>query len=64
MEKVLYGTRKGDPDWKERIITTHASLIPAAKAWAKANGFDRLRVMIVDDTPPDFVGAINKEVMQ
>ena len=57
-EQVLYGTRKGSPDYMERIITTHTELIPQAKVWAAENGFDRLRVAVIDNTPPDFAGTV------
>ncbi len=60
-ETVLYGVKIGDEDWQEQIITTNPKAIESAKAWAKANGFDRLRVAKIDlSVPPDFRKAVNK----
>lgn len=62
-EKVLYGTQIGEPEWMEQIITTDESKIAAASDWAKANGFDRLRVATIDlSVPPDFAKTLNAEV--
>lgn len=61
MEQVLYATRKGDPDWKEELITStsDSARLAAAETWAREHGFDRLRVTTFDmSKPPDFVGAI------
>ena len=59
MDKVLWAVRVGEPDWAEEIITEVAERIPAASEWARANGFDRLRVADVDlTTPPDFAGTV------
>lgn len=53
--KVLFATRVGAEDWQEQLITEDESKIEAASAWAKANGFDRLRVATIDlSEPPDF----------
>ncbi len=51
-EKILYGTRKGQPDWKQEIITEHEKHFCQAKTWAKRNGFDRFRVAIIDLRKP------------
>lgn len=51
-EKVLWGVKKGDPDWKEQIITTNSEAIPKARAWALENGFHRLRVSEFDLNDP------------
>lgn len=59
MERVLMGTRKGDEDWQEQIITTDETRFAAARRWALDNGFDRFRVADIDlDTPPDFVKTL------
>ncbi len=60
--KVLWGTRKGAPDWAEEIITTKEEHIGAARAWATVNGFDRFRIAVIPDAPeaPDFTSCINK----
>jgi hypothetical protein len=60
MAKILWATKVGQPDWDEQLITQHEDQIEAAEKWAIANGFDRLRVAVIDDTPPDFVGTIVK----
>ena len=58
--KVLWGTRKGAEDWQEELITEDESRIPAAREWALANGFDRLRISeFVEGEKPDFIKAIN-----
>ncbi|MDX1964334.1 MAG: hypothetical protein SFX18_14370 [Pirellulales bacterium] len=44
MMRVLWGCKIGKPDWHERIITSYSDRIEAARAWALANGYDRLRV--------------------
>ena len=46
--KVLWATKIGDADWMEQVITEHTERIESASAWAKANGFDRLRVAEID----------------
>mgnify|MGYP003155004375 CR=1 FL=1 len=58
-EKILYGTRKGQPDWKEEIITENEKHFRQAKNWAKKNGFDRFRVAIIDlREKPDFTKCV------
>lgn len=53
--KILFAVKTGDEDWQEQLITEQEDKIEAAKQWAKANGFDRLRVADVDlSKPPDF----------
>ena len=54
-ETILFAVRKGDPDWKEVLITNNADKIEDAKKWALANGFDRFRVSKIDMMKkPDF----------
>lgn len=58
--KILFGTRRENEDWQEELITEVEASIPAAKAWAEANGFDRLRIADIDNsTPPDFAKTLN-----
>lgn len=45
---ILYGVRSGNEDWQEEIITTNPDQLDAATEWALDNGFDRLRIAIVD----------------
>ena len=61
MTRALFATRRGAPDWQEELITEVAARIPAARTWALANGFDRLREVEIDDTtPPDFAGTVRR----
>lgn len=58
--KGLFATKVGAPDYEEAFITEgHDDKIRAASEWARANGFDRLRVVTVDGSVPDFTRAIN-----
>ena len=58
-QKILYGTREGQPAWKEEIITEHEKYFHQAKTWAKRNGFDRFRVAIIDlRETPDFTKCV------
>ena len=63
-ETILYGTRIGEPSWKEDIIyggpagKATDDMIARATEWATANGFDRLRVSQFDGTAPDFTAVI------
>jgi len=57
--KILFAVRIGEPDYMEELITEQSDKIEEASAWARANGFDRLRVAVVDlGAKPDFVGAV------
>ena len=59
-EQVLYGTRKGDEDWQEEIISTNPEAFNEAQAWATEQGFNRFRIAEIDlSTPPDFTRTIN-----
>jgi hypothetical protein len=59
-ETLLYATRIGQPSWTEELITNRAEQIADATAWAKANGFDRLRIATFDGvTVPNFAATIN-----
>ena len=60
MVRALFGVREGNEDWQEELITEVEEHIPAARKWAESNGFDRLRVVEIDDTrPPDFAASVN-----
>jgi hypothetical protein len=59
--KILFAVRKGAEDWQEELITEVESRIPAASEWAKANGFERLRVAEIDEnTKPDFAATVKR----
>lgn len=58
--KILFAVRIGDEDWQEQLITEVPERIPAAAEWARANGFDRLRIAEIDlSQKPDFQSTIN-----
>lgn len=69
-EFILYAVKAAAADWEEEIITVVPSSaaardkILAASAWARANGFNRLRVSSLDlSAPPPVFGAnlLNKK---
>lgn len=64
-ETLLYGCKIGEPDYMEEILyqckgyVNRDNLIATGKAWAQKNGYDRLRIAIVDLTKgPDFTKTI------
>jgi hypothetical protein len=59
--KVLWATKIGEPDYAEQLITEVPERIEAAKQWALANGFDRLRVATIDlGQVPDFAATVRR----
>ncbi len=59
-EKVLWATKKGSPSWQEQVICTKEKYFEAAISWAKANGFNKFRVAVIDiSTPPKFEKTLN-----
>ncbi len=59
--KVLWGTRKGAEEWQEELITDNPEHLESARAWAIANGFDRLRVSVFNPhDKPDFTKVLAK----
>jgi len=66
-ETLLYGCKIGEPAYMEEILyqckgyTNKDELMTKGKIWADKNGYDRLRISIVDlSTPPNFIKAISK----
>jgi hypothetical protein len=64
-ETLLYGCKIGEPNYMEEILyqckgyTNKDELLAKGKEWADKNGYDRLRISIVDlSTPPNFIKAI------
>lgn len=64
-ETVLWGVKIGDPDYLEEVLykckgyVNNEELIAHAKVWAKNNGYDRLRISVIDlAIKPDFVKSI------
>lgn len=58
-ETVAWCTKTGAPDWTEELLTDDEKQIPAAKAWAEANGYT-VRISTIDlATSPDFTKTLN-----
>lgn len=58
-EKVLFGVKVGDPDWKEAVLCTQPERFEAVKAIAKRDGWGRFRVATIDlSAPPDFSRSV------
>lgn len=58
--KILFAVKLGDEDWQEQLVTEQEAQIEAASQWARAHGFDRLRVADIDlTTKPDFTATLN-----
>ena len=55
-EYTVWGTKIGDQDWHEQLLTetTDLARVEKCKVWAKANGFDRIRVSIFNWEQPNF----------
>lgn len=67
-ETILWGTKIGDPDHMEEVLyqckgyVNKEELMQKGKEWADANGYDRLRIAVIDlSTPPNFVKTINPQ---
>jgi hypothetical protein len=65
-ETLLYGCKIGEPDYMEEILyqckgyVNQDEVMAKGKAWAAKNGYDRLRISVVDlAIPPNFKKAIN-----
>jgi len=65
-ETLLYGCKIGEPNYMEEILyqckgyVNHDEVMNKGKEWAKANGYDRLRISVIDlSIKPDFTKAIN-----
>ena len=54
MPKVAFARKEGHEDWEEILLTEVQDRIPAATAWAQANGYI-VRIAEIDlDARPDF----------
>ncbi len=65
-ETLLYGVKIGEPSYMEEILyqckgyTNKDELMKKGQEWAAANGYNRLRISVVDlSTPPDFTKTVN-----
>jgi len=60
-EQILYGTKKGEPDYMEDVISTKPENFEKAIEWAKRNRYDRLRIAEIDlSIKPNFINTINR----
>jgi hypothetical protein len=66
-ETLLYGCKIGQPDYMEEILyqckgyVNKDEVMAKGTQWAKDNGYDRLRISVIDlNTPPNFLQAIKK----
>lgn len=61
-EYILYGVKKGEPDYMEEVICVDPSgpYFAAATKWAIENGYDRFRESVVDlGVPPEFTSCLS-----
>lgn len=65
-ETLLYGCKIGEPNYMEEILyqckgwVNKDEVMAKGKIWAEKNGYDRLRISIVDlSIPPNFAKTIN-----
>ena len=65
-ETLLYGCKIKEPDYMEEILyqckgyTNKEELLKKGESWAIKNGYNRLRISIVDlSIKPDFKKTIN-----
>lgn len=65
-ETLLYGCKIGEPNYMEEILyeckgyTNQEELLKKGQEWAKNNGYDRLRISVIDlSIEPNFIQAIN-----
>ena len=64
-ETLLYGCKIGEPDYMEEILyqckgyVNYEELLKKGNQWAKDNGFDRLRISVINlSEKPNFIKAI------
>lgn len=65
-ETLLYGCKIGQPSYMEEILfeckgyVNKDELMRKGKEWADKNGYNRLRISVVNlSTPPDFTNTVN-----
>ena len=65
-ETLLYGCKIGEPNYMEEILyqckgyTNKEELLSKGQQWADKNGYDRLRISVIDlSIAPNFIQAIN-----
>jgi len=64
-ETLLYGCKIGQPNYMEEVLyeckgyVNQSEVMAKGEQWAKANGYDRLRIAVIDlSIPPNFLKAI------
>lgn len=61
IETCLWGTRNGDEDWQEQLLSTNPDRFEEIKKLATKDGFGRFRVVQLDlRVKPDFRKTINR----
>ncbi len=65
-ETLLYGCKIGEPNYMEEILyqckgyTNKDELMNKGKQWAENNGYDRLRISVINlSIPPNFTRTVN-----
>ncbi len=59
MEKVLFGVKNGDEDWKETVLCTQPERFEVVKKLAAKDGWGRFRIATIDlSAPPDFAKTV------
>jgi hypothetical protein len=60
IEHVLWGTRKGAPEWDEEPLCTQPERFAEVRELAAADGFEKFRESAIDlSVAPDFSKTIN-----
>ena len=60
-EKILWGTRNGDEEWQEQLLSTNPAAFETVKAIASREGFGMFRISEIDLTvKPDFSKIFTK----
>lgn len=58
-EKILYGTLKNNPDWKEEILSTKPEQFEKVKKIASKDGYRNFRVATINlNEKPNFKNTI------
>lgn len=65
-ETILFGCKIDEPDYFEEVLyeckgyTNKAELMAKGEAWAKNNGYNRLRIAEINlNEKPNFIKSIN-----
>lgn len=65
-ETLLYGCKVSEPSYMEEILyqckgyTNLEELLAKGQQWADNNGYDRLRISVIDlNIAPNFINTIN-----